>query len=62
MKMYWQNSSYITALSPGLFTHMDYVGEFNNSKKYPYKLIKFISFLIINDKKRRRFRAKYSKV
>ena len=60
MKAYWPTTDYITALSPGLFTHLDYIENFKPHRRYPAILIKFASAFIRNAKKRREFRARYS--
>ena len=59
---YWAKTQYVTALSPGLFTHLDYIEKQFEHKRYNSTIIRILSFCIIDKTKRRRFRAKYSKV
>ncbi len=61
MTEYWKTSSYITALSPGLFTHLDYIEDFKPHKMYPASLLRFLCFFIPSTKYRKYLRAKYSR-
>lgn len=60
MEAYWPKSGYITATSEGLFSHLDYIENFKPRPRYNIRFIQFLSNIIINPRKRRIFRAKYS--
>ena len=59
---YWRNTNYITALTPGLFTHLDYIDDFKQRRKYPELLLRLICCFISDSKTRKKLRARYSRI
>ena len=62
LSSYWSKTDFVSACSPGLFTHLDYLESNLNRKKYNNTLVKVIASFIPNTVKRKAFRAKYSRV
>ncbi len=59
---YWhEKTSNVTCLSPGLFTHLEYIEDFKPYRKYPQGLIYFLTWFLPSKKTRRYIRAKYIK-
>ncbi len=61
MQEHWRNTSNITSLSPGLFTHLDYIEDFKPHFKYPKTIMNIVTWFIPSGKYRRYLRAKYTK-
>ena len=61
MGLYWQKSDHTTALSPGLFMHLDYIEDFKPHRKYPAILVQIFTWFVPSEKRRKYFRSKYSR-
>ncbi len=59
---YWKTTDHVTALSPGLFMHLDYIDDFKKHIKLPEIFLRILCWFIPNAKYRKYLRGKYSRV